>query len=271
MSKILDWIKKHVWQTVLIGFGLFILPLILVHFAYRIPAISPWFASTWESGELITYFAGFEAFIGTIFLGFVATRQNEEANEISNRVFNHELRRSIYEYIPKIDVSTKASENETWGKLFWGDRPFFSGRESLLLRGRPASFNEKFPVVLQTITLTQKSSYDLDVSITQFQLFARDNNLYVTTIELNNLLPFDSEKSMKRLINSLDISFAHSRNLYMETDEIFGKLAVEIKNDLRYRYDLLINFSLKFQVQESDPTQYWVTIEECSINPIFEI
>ena len=122
--------------------------------------------------------------------------QNEEANEISNRVFNHELRRSIYEYIPKIDVSTKASENETWGKLFWGDRPFFSGRESLLLRGRPASFNEKFPVVLQTITLTQKSSYDLDVSITQFQLFARDNNLYVTTIELNNLLPFDSEKSV---------------------------------------------------------------------------
>jgi len=271
MSKILDWIKKHVWQTVLIGFGLFILPLILVHIAYRIPAISPWFASTWESGELITYFAGFEAFIGTIFLGFVATRQNEEANEISNRVFNHELRRSIYEYIPEIDVSTKASESETWGKLFWGDRPFFAGRESLLLRGGPASFNEKLPVVLQTITLTQKSSYDLDVSITQFQLFARDNNLYVTTIELNNLLPFDSEKNMKRLKNNLDISFAHSRNLYMETDEIFGRIAVEIKNDLRYRYDLLINFSLKFQVQESDPTQYWVTIEECSINPIFEI
>ena len=77
MSKILDWIKKHVWQTILIGVAAFFVPLVLVHVAYRISAVSPWFASTWEAGELITYIAGFEAFIGTVFLGSVAAKQNE--------------------------------------------------------------------------------------------------------------------------------------------------------------------------------------------------
>jgi hypothetical protein len=63
MSKILDWVKKHVWQTILIALGIFFLPLILVHIAYRISAVSPWFASTWYPGELITYIAGVEAFV----------------------------------------------------------------------------------------------------------------------------------------------------------------------------------------------------------------
>ena len=84
MSKILDWIKKHVWQTILIGFGLFVLPLIIVHVAYRIPAVSPWFASTWQAGELITYIAGFEAFIGTVALGCATVYLNASANKLSS-------------------------------------------------------------------------------------------------------------------------------------------------------------------------------------------
>lgn len=104
MSKILDWIKKHVWQTILIGFGLFFAPLFLVHVAYKIPAISPWFASTWEAGELITYIAGFEAFLGTVVLGAVAVRQNDKSNELNARMIKNEELHGTFERQPNLVI-----------------------------------------------------------------------------------------------------------------------------------------------------------------------
>lgn len=100
LSNILDWVKKHVWQTVLIVFGLFFLPLILVHIAYRIQAISPWFTSAWEAGELITYIAGFEAFLGTVFLGIIAAQQNEKATKLNERMLTNEENRDSFERQP---------------------------------------------------------------------------------------------------------------------------------------------------------------------------
>ena len=109
MSKILDWIKKHVWQTILIVLGLFFLPLSLVHIAYRITAVSPWFASICGAGELITYIAGFEAFIGTVFLGIVAVRQNDKANELNELMLKREEKRDFYERQPLIDHTNLSS------------------------------------------------------------------------------------------------------------------------------------------------------------------
>ncbi len=112
MSKILDWIKKHIWQTILIGFGLFLLPLILVHVAYKITAISPWFTSTWNPGELITYIAGFEAFVGTIILGMIAIRHNERNIDINNRLLKIEETSSLFERYPNLKViSPKVEQN----------------------------------------------------------------------------------------------------------------------------------------------------------------
>lgn len=121
MSKILDWIKKHVWQTVLIGFGLFFLPLILVHVAYRIPAISPWFASTWEAGELITYIAGFEAFIGTVSLGCATVYLNANANKLSRSLLNLEEKRSFFERQPALHVNAGSAELTTLYEVFKKD------------------------------------------------------------------------------------------------------------------------------------------------------
>ena len=117
MSKILDWIKKHVWQTVLIGFGLFFAPLILVHIAYRIPAVSPWFASTWESGELITYIAGFEAFIGTVSLGCATVYLNANANKLSSSLLNLEEKRSVFERQPVLQIKQESMEIITISEL----------------------------------------------------------------------------------------------------------------------------------------------------------
>lgn len=104
MARILDWIKNHVLLTVLIILGLFFLPLILVHVAYKITAISPWFASTWEAGEMIAYIAGFEAFIGTVFLGVVAVHQNDKANDTNSRLVDIEEKNSILERSPNLEI-----------------------------------------------------------------------------------------------------------------------------------------------------------------------
>ena len=94
MSKILDWIKKHKVATALIILSAFFLPLIFVHIAYRISAVTPWFSSTWNSGDLLTYIAGFEAFLGTVMLSVVAIKQNrrlldieKERDEVARRPF----------------------------------------------------------------------------------------------------------------------------------------------------------------------------------------
>lgn len=86
MSKVLDWIKAHVWQTILIVLAAFLLPLIIVHVMYKTNAISPFFVSTWGPGDLTTYVAGFLAFLGSVVLGAVAVYQNQKANDINNRM-----------------------------------------------------------------------------------------------------------------------------------------------------------------------------------------
>lgn len=104
MSKILDWIKAHKVATIFIILGAFFLPLVFVHIAYRISAVTPWFSSTWNSGDLITYFAGFEAFFGTVFLGAITVRQNDKANELNTRMIKNEELRGVFERQPNLII-----------------------------------------------------------------------------------------------------------------------------------------------------------------------
>lgn len=109
MSRILVWIRAHKAETVFIILGALLLPLVLVHIAYRINAISPWFSSTWDSGDLITYIAGFEAFLGTIALGSATVYQSETANKLSNSLLEIEAKRSMYERKPDLQINTKTA------------------------------------------------------------------------------------------------------------------------------------------------------------------
>lgn len=111
MSKILDWIKSHKALTVLIAAAVFLLPLVCVHVAYKINAASPFFVSTWDSGNLITYIAGFEAFIGTVFLGSVAVYQNRKANDLNARMLENEERRDAFERQPCVFIDSWNTSN----------------------------------------------------------------------------------------------------------------------------------------------------------------
>lgn len=49
----------------------------------------PWFNKIWEPGDFLVYVSGFEAFVGTVFLGLVSLEQSKKADE-ANRRLNEE-------------------------------------------------------------------------------------------------------------------------------------------------------------------------------------
>lgn len=97
MKKYLDWIIVHKVKTGFIVFGLFIFPLILIHFLYKWTTPHYLLQSSWSSGELITYIAGFEAFLGTILLGSATVYLNSKANETNNNMLKNEEKRDVFD------------------------------------------------------------------------------------------------------------------------------------------------------------------------------
>lgn len=78
MERIINWILKHRVLTFLIVVGIFALPLLAIHFLFFFDAKYDWLAASWDSGDVLGYVAGFEAFFGTVFLGLAAFRQNQQ-------------------------------------------------------------------------------------------------------------------------------------------------------------------------------------------------
>ena len=243
---------------------------LLVHLMFKTQARSPFWESTWGAGDLLGYIAGFEAFVGTVFLGVVAARQNEEANGISNKVLLQDMQLRIYEKMPAIEVTTKAPIEETWGVLFWGNRRFYSSLDSLLERGQSAIMNTSFPVIFQSIILKQKSFDSLQVSVSKFSLDLLDNALETTTIEMTNLLPFYSSIIQNMQDKEISINFAHSPNLYMGTSKIHGSLVINVTNSISYKYELIVEFSIHFKLEENESINYLLEIDDKRIRPIFE-
>lgn len=95
---LLDWIKNHKWMTILICALLFVAPLVTVHILFKIPAWSDCLVAVWSAVELLANIVGFEALIGTVFLGVVTVYQTERANDVTERLSNEN------NYLQKISV-----------------------------------------------------------------------------------------------------------------------------------------------------------------------
>lgn len=105
MKKFVDWILAHKVKTGFIIFAIFVFPLIVIHFLYKWQTPHFLLQSSWSSGELITYIAGFEAFIGTVFLGAVAVRQNDKVIEINESMIKREEKRDAFSRQPTVMIS----------------------------------------------------------------------------------------------------------------------------------------------------------------------
>lgn len=81
MIKLLDFMRKHKVCTLLLSILIFAIPLIVVHLLYKMDCKVIWLQTKWSAGDVLSYVAGFEAFIGTVALGFLALWQNHTIQE----------------------------------------------------------------------------------------------------------------------------------------------------------------------------------------------
>lgn len=76
-DKMINWIKKHVFLTILFVFAAFLLPLLIIHLLFSFPlTTNSLFTTHWSAGELLGYVAAFISTIGTVTLAAVAIYQN---------------------------------------------------------------------------------------------------------------------------------------------------------------------------------------------------
>lgn len=105
MIKLLDWMRKHKICVFILAIVIFAFPLVIVQILYKVDCKITWLQSAWNSGDLLSYIAGFEAFIGTVSLGLVSVWQNQRAYNISDRMLKIEEQRVS----PYVDINREKS------------------------------------------------------------------------------------------------------------------------------------------------------------------
>lgn len=239
MSKILDWIKKHVWQTILIGLAAFFVPLILVHVAYRISAVSPWFASTWEAGELITYIAGFEAFIGTVFLGSVAAKQNEIAINLSEKQIKVQESQGLFERQPELSIVPQTKQVERLSDLLLMNVCVFASIP--FLEKRHDGYFDNETLYIFQFALQNKSDFKVITTLTSLEV---SNHKDSFILEFRNSpwcfvkYPIHIEKGAEE-----NIAFVLKPSEINKKD-VSGKMVLNLENSISEMYSLIIYFSI---------------------------
>lgn len=129
MDKLWPWIKKHPIKSIILSTLIFVIPLLVVNFLFKIPAINSWFIPEWEAGSVLEYIAGFEAFLGTLLLGIISVHQNSVSQKATEQLAaeNNALQKiSIQRLLPVLkiaDVIVHDTEDEPkllsdWESLF---------------------------------------------------------------------------------------------------------------------------------------------------------
>ena len=76
--EMVDWMATRKGLVLLIVVALFAVPLVIVHILFKLTTNQYWIYADWSSGDVISYIAGFEAFIGTTLLSILALWQNQK-------------------------------------------------------------------------------------------------------------------------------------------------------------------------------------------------
>lgn len=91
MNKILEWINKHKKLTVILLVIAIFLPIVTIHILFKIRSNCYWIEAEWGAGDVLGYFGDVLSFTGTVVLGYVAIRQTEKANLISEKLLETDL------------------------------------------------------------------------------------------------------------------------------------------------------------------------------------
>lgn len=107
MNKLLEWFKKHKQKLPLILLCAIILPPVVIHFLFSIPAPCTFFVAKWGAGDLLAYLAGLLSLSGTIILGIITAYQTKQANDLSLQLAkeNNALQKiSIQNQLPVVRI-----------------------------------------------------------------------------------------------------------------------------------------------------------------------
>lgn len=80
--KIIKWIKEHKIWTVTISLVVILLPIVIVHILFKVPAPFEWLVANWKAGEILGYFGnvlGAVATIIAIVLTILFTQENQKS------------------------------------------------------------------------------------------------------------------------------------------------------------------------------------------------
>ena len=87
MIKLFEYVYKNKYRLLIITILAFWIPIIAVHTLFKIELDKDsWFVAKWNAGELLTYIAGFETLIGTVFLGLISLHSTEQSQKIANQL-----------------------------------------------------------------------------------------------------------------------------------------------------------------------------------------
>lgn len=253
MSKILDWIKSHKALTVLIAAAVFLLPLVCVHIAYKINAVSPFFVSTWDSGNLITYIAGFEAFLGSLFLGGVAVYQNKKANELNVRMLENEEKHRKFERTPCVQISPRKVTIQTITNVLNHPGPIYYYKDYRELGNYPSDYWDK-EYFLFSWEVKNAASKQIRVTLNKLEL--KMPKQQETLIFTKNWMNLSLEMPYIVPQNSIDIGFIIDIETMEPKNNLEGDLVLEILNDVNEVYIL----SLVFLIIHNTETGFFIHI-----------
>lgn len=97
MEKFLKWIRKNKKLFIFFIIIIALLPIVSIHFLFKLKTNIYWLQAEWGPGDLLGYFGNLLSFLGTVSLGIIAIYQTEKANSLSNKLVELELdRRTPY-------------------------------------------------------------------------------------------------------------------------------------------------------------------------------
>lgn len=86
MQRIFKWINRHKVLTIAVLLLIIFLPLIIIHIVFKFHTDCFWLKAEWSAGEILGYLGDVMSFVGTVTLGYVAIKQTEQSNSLSNRM-----------------------------------------------------------------------------------------------------------------------------------------------------------------------------------------
>ena len=109
MDKIFDWFKQHMSLSIVIGIGIFIVPMILVHVLFKMQIPYRILQAEWSAGDVLQYYGSYLSFIGTVLLGLLAIWQNKQISDKSEQLNLLIMNQQKQMNMPKFDFSSPGS------------------------------------------------------------------------------------------------------------------------------------------------------------------